>query len=232
MATSGNISWELNRNQIIEMAYAKLGIPGEGNTLTATQYSDGTTALNAVLALAVTDGMPLWKRTTTMQTPSASTQAFTLNGAVKVVFVGLRDTTSGVQYELEPKSLYDFYRLPYNTQGVPVNYAFEPSISGGTLRIWPNKADSGSVANKQFVIIYQKEFDGFTTTTTDTLDMPPWWTLGIAYKTAQVLAPDNGIPVDERNKLAQEANDFWRMASNYGDEEGSLFLQPYKISWK
>lgn len=231
MATSGNISFELNRNQLIEMAYAKLGIPGEGNTLTATQYSDGATALNSVMALAVTDGMPLWKRTTTTQTPSTTSQAYTLSGAVKVVFVGLRDATSGVQYELEGKSLYDFHRLPYNTSGIPVNWVFEPTISGGTLRIWPYKSDSGTVSTKQIVIIYQKEFDGFTTTTTDTLDMPPWWTLGIAYKTAQVLAPDNGIPIEERQRLGSEANEFWKMASSYGDEEGSLFLQPYKQNW-
>lgn len=231
MATSGNISWEQNRNELIEMAYAKLGIPGEGNTLSSAQYTAGLQAINAVLALAVTDGMPLWKRTTTTETPTTTTQAFTLTGAVKVVFVGLRDTTSGVQYEMEGKSLYDFYKLPYNTSGVPVNWAFEPSISGGTLRIWPNKADSGSTTTKQFVIIYQKEFDGFTTTTTDTLDMPPWWVLGIVYKTAQVLAPDNGIPLEERQRLAAEANDFWKQASNYGDEEGSLYLQPQKISW-
>ena len=231
MATSGVTTWELNRNQLIEQAYAKLGIPGEGNTLSTQQYTDGATALNMVIALAQTDGMPLWKRTVTTQTPTTTTQAFTLSSAVKVVAVYLRDTTSGVQYELENKSLYDFYKLPYNTSGIPVNWIFEPSISGGTLSIWPNKSDTGTVANKQIIIVYQKKFDGFSTTTTDTLDFPSYWSAAIVYATAKLLAPENGIPIADRTALAQETKQYWDMASDYGDEEGSLFLQPSKVNW-
>ena len=179
MATSGSISWELNRNELIEAAYRKLGIPGEGNTLTPTQYTDGLQALNAVVALAVTDGMSLWKRTIYTATPSASSQVYTLTGAVKTAQVVLKDVNSGTQWELENKSLYDFYKLPGGTSGAPVNYMWQPSITGGTVSIWPLTSDIGTITSKQILIIYQKEFDGFTTTTTDTLDFPPYWTQAI-----------------------------------------------------
>jgi hypothetical protein len=227
MTTSSFTTWELNRNEIIESAYRKLGIPGEGNTLTTQQYTDGNMALNSVIALAVTDGMSLWKRTTLVQTPSATAQDFTINNAIKIAGVFLRDLASGVQYELEPKSLYDYYRLPYSTEGVPVNWTFEPSITGGTLKIWPMRADSGSVTNKRIVIVYQKKFDGFTTTTTDTLDFPSYWTQAIIYRLAVALAPENGIPIADRQDLKQEAKEYWALASSYGDEEGSLMIQPY-----
>lgn len=232
MTTSSYTSWELNRNELIEAAYRKLGIPGEGNTLTTTQYTDGAQALNAVVALAVTDGMALWKRTSETLTPSTTSQSYTLSNAVKVAQVALRDVSSGVQYELAGKSLYDYNRLPYGTSGIPVNWIFEPSIEGGTLRIWPATSDAGTVTNKRIVVTYQKEFDGFDSTTTDTLDMPSYWTQAIIYKTAVALAPENGIPISDRQTLRDEAKEYWMLASSYGDEDGSLFIQPEKNNWK
>ena len=95
MTTSSNTSWELNRNQLVESAYRKIGIPGEGNTLSTAQYTDGVEALNSVISLAVTDGMPLWKRTTYPATPSTTSQVYTLPNAVKVIAVFLRPKTPG-----------------------------------------------------------------------------------------------------------------------------------------
>ena len=41
MTTPGNTSWELNRDTLIAAAYRKIGIPGEDNTLSTTQVTDG-----------------------------------------------------------------------------------------------------------------------------------------------------------------------------------------------
>ncbi len=225
MTTSSYTSWELTRNQLIESAYRKIGIPGEGNTLSTGQYTDGVEAVNSVVALAVTDGMPLWKRTTASETPSITSQVYTLSNAIKVFAVFLRDS-GGVQYELRNRSLYDFNRLPRDSIGVPVHWTWAPSIEGGTVSIWPLTADASTVSTKTLQIIYQKEFDGFDSTTTDTLDFPSYWTLGIVYKTALVLAPENGVPLEDRKLLLAEANNYWKQASDYGDEDGSFFVMP------
>lgn len=226
MATSGNTSWELNRDQLITRAYAKIGIPGEENTLTTAQLSDGAEALNAVIALAVTDGMPLWKRTTESVNPSITTQVYTLTNAIKVAKVYLRDS-GGVQYELQNKSLYDFMNLPRSTSSVPTHWTWQPSIQGGTVSIWPLTSDAGTVSSKTIQIVYQKEFDGFTAAS-ETLDFPAFWTLGIVYKTAVLLAPEHGVPLEDRKILLAEANNYWKQASDYGDEDGSLYLTPEK----
>ena len=131
MTTSSVTSWELNRNQLVESAYRKIGLPGEGNTLSAIQYTDGTEALNGVIALAVTNGMPLWKRITSIVATNATSQVYTLSNAVKVMSVFLADS-GGVKYELGNKSLYDFNRLPTNASGVPVSSTatgLEPVVS-------------------------------------------------------------------------------------------------------
>lgn len=225
MATSGVTSFELTRNDLIEAAYRKLGVPGEGNTLSTEQYTDGVEALNSAIVLAQTDGMPLWKRTTSSQTPSTTSQVYTLSNAVKVAAVYLRDT-GGTQYELEEKSLYDFMRLPRNAVGVPVNWTWQPAIEGGTVSIWPLTSDSSTVSTKTIQIVYQKEFDGFSTTTTHTPDFPAFWTLGLVYKTATILAPEVGLSLEDRRSLNMEAQMYWKQAADYGDEDGSFYIQP------
>jgi len=213
---------------LIEASYRKLGIPGEGNTLSTEQYTDGLEALNSVIALAQTDGMPLWKRTTSTQTPSATSQVYTLANAVKIAAVFLRDT-DGVQYELQNKSLYDFLRLPHSSQQVPVAWTWAPSIEGGTVSIWPYTSDTTTIANKTIEIIYQKEFDGFSATTTHTPDFPAYWTPALVYKTAVMLAPESGLSLEDRKALLQESAMYWKQASDYGDEDGSFYIQP---SWR
>jgi hypothetical protein len=209
MTTSGNTSWELNRDTLIAAAYRKIGIPGEDNTLSTTQ---------------VTDGMPLWKRTTAQETPSTTSQVYTLADAIKIAGVFLRDS-GGVQYDLKNKSEYDFMRLPRNSIGVPVHYMWQPSIQGGTVSIWPLTSDASTVSTKTLQIVYQKEFDGFTAST-ETLDFPAYWTLAIVYKLALLLAPEYGVPITDRQILAKEAKEFWDLAASYGDEDGGFYVQP------
>jgi hypothetical protein len=225
MATSNNTSWELNRDEIVTRAYSKLGLPGEGNTLSAAQLADGVQALNSVVALAVTDGMPLWKRTIQTATPSVTNQNYTIAAAVKIAAVFIRDSSSGVQYELPNKSLYDFKQLPTNTPGLPIHWTWQPAIQGGVVSFWPALSDATTVATKLFDIVYQKEFDGFFTST-ETPDFPAYWSLALIYKTAVVLAPEQGVPLQDRQSLMQEAMLYWKQASDYGDEDGSLYIAP------
>jgi hypothetical protein len=224
MATSGNTSWELNRNELITRAFAKIGIPGEDNSLSTAQISDGAEALNSVIALAQTDGMPLWKRTTQSVTPSTTSQVYTLSNAVKVAAVYILDD-GGVQYPLIEKSLYDFMYLPQDAIGLPVHWTWQPSIQGSTVSIWPLTSDSTTVSQKTLNIVYQKEFDGFTSST-ETLDFPAYWTLAIVYKVAVLLAPEYGVPLQDRQQLKAEAKEYWDDATGYGDEDGSLYIQP------
>ncbi len=224
MATSGNTSWELTRNQLVERSYAKLGIPGEGNSLSTSQLNDGITALNSVIALAVTDGMPLWKRVTEPLTLSTTSQVYTLSNAVKVEAVFLRDS-DGVQYEIKNKSLYDFLNLPRSNTGIPVHWTFQPSIQGGTLSLWPLVSDATTASTKTVQVVYQKEFDSFTAAE-ETPDFPAYWTAALIYKTAVMLAPEVGLPLQDRMDLKQQAKEYWDAASNYGDEDGSFFIQP------
>jgi hypothetical protein len=226
MATSGITTWELTRDTIIAAALRKLGVLAEGVSANPTQISTGAEALNAVVALFQTKGMPLWKRTTQTVPLVLGQQAYTITEAVKVPQVVLQYVNNSTQYELIEKSMYDFNQLPQGTvnAGIPVHYYFQPGLSDGTLNIWP-VPDAGSASNNRLAVIKQKKFDGFFSAG-ETPDFPSYYTKAIIYSLACDLAPEYGVPLQDRQLLKAEAKEFTDDAFDYGDEDGSLLFQP------
>lgn len=229
MTTSNNTSWDATRNQIIEGALRKIGRLQEGQTPSTSEYTDSAFALNGIISLLATDGMPLWKRVS-LPVALTATQVYTIPSAVKVTQVVLRNV-SGTQYDLIHKSLYDFNRLPVGSENpaTPVHYTYQPKIQDGTLTIWP-QPDTGSITNYSLVVVYQKEFDGFFTST-ETPDFPSYWIQPIIYQLAVVLAPEYGLPLQDRQQLMKEAQMYKDMASGYSDEDGSLYFAPDAMSY-
>jgi hypothetical protein len=228
LTTSNNTSWELTRDEIITSAYAKIGIPGEDNAVSAVQITRGAQELNAIIAWMVTMGMPLWKRTSQNFTPSVTSQIYVPTAAVKVVQVVLLDNNNGSQYDLIEKSLYDFNRLPSASIGTPVHYTFQPTLGSGTVSIWPYTSDTTTVSAKTIQVVYQKKFDGFFNST-ETPDFPSYWIQPLTYKLALTLAPEYGLPLNDRQQLKAEFKDMVDGANGYGDEDGSLYIQPDRM---
>jgi hypothetical protein len=225
VATSGNTSWELASTALVNAAYRKLGYLAEGQTISAEALANGVEALNSIIAYLQTKGMPLWKRTTSTHTPSASSQVFTLTAGVKVADVVL-SITNGARWSLVEKSLYDFNRLPSSAAAAaPVHYTVQPTLASTTVSLWPLTSDTSTIANATISIIYQKKFDGMISAG-DTLDFPSYWTQGIIFKLACALAPEAGLPTQDRTLLKAEADEAIEAAADYGDEDGSLFVQP------
>lgn len=222
MATSGNTSWELTRNQIIEAAMRKIGALAKGQSADTDDLTNGAQALNSVMALLETDGMPLWKRTTLPVALVASTNSYTLANVVKLAQVVLVNSTGDVRYPIIEKSYYDFNMLPSTEGGCPVNYYFQPRIQDGTLVIWPTPA-AADVTQYSLEAVIQKEFDGFFAAG-ETPDFPPYWTDALIYHLAVRLAPEHGVPLQDRQLLLKEAQMYTDMASDYGDEDGSIYF--------
>ena len=224
MTTSSTTSWELDRNAIIKSALRKLGVLGQGGTPSAEQYTDGAEALNSLIQTLATEGMPLWKRTLVSITPVAGTASYTVSNVWKIAQVILGNTTGGTQIELTLKSYYDYKRLPDTTSGLPTNYAYTPGLENGTLYVWPIP-DSSTASNNTIDVVYQKEFFSFNAST-DTPDFPAYWTDALIYGLAVRLAPEYGLPLQDRQMLMNEFNTYKKAAEGYGDEDGSLMFMP------
>lgn len=231
MATSGNTTWTLTRDEIVAAVLRKVGALAEGQTATTEQISTVSQALNGVIALFQTKGMPLWKRTNTTIPLVLGQQAYTITDGVKVPQVVLQYISEATQYELIGKSEYDFNKLPQGNidDGLPVHYYYQPGISDGTLNIWP-VPDAGAVANNQLLVVSQKKFDGFFAAG-ETPDFPSYYNLGLIYQTAVVVAPEYGVPLQDRQSLRSEAKEYVDDAFSYGDEDGSFFIQPDRMQW-
>lgn len=61
MATSGNITFEQTRNQIIRTAFEHIRVAIEGEDLTAEQMQKGAVALNSLMKFWQAQGFHLWK---------------------------------------------------------------------------------------------------------------------------------------------------------------------------
>lgn len=222
MSTSGNTSWDLTRDEIIEAAMFKLGALADGQSASTTQVTRAAQALNSVITYLQTKGMPLWKRTETSVALVNGTSSYTVADAVKIA--GVYVVSGDTQWELENKSRYDQLALPSTDGGVPSSYSATPSIGSYTVTVWPTP-DSTTAANYSLVIVSQKKFDGFTASG-ETPDFPSYWMQAIIYNLAAAIAPEYGVPLEDRKLLKAEAKEFTDSAQGYGDEDGSLMVQP------
>lgn len=200
----------------------KIGALAKGQSADTEDLTNCSTALNSVMALLETDGMPLWKRVTLPITLAASSNTYNLANAVKLAQVVLVNSTGETRYPIIEKSYYDFNRLPTTEGGVPVNYYFQPKIQDGTLVIWPTPSTADATQYSLEAVI-QKEFDGFFAAN-ETPDFPPYWTDALIYNLAVRIAPEYGVPLQDRQLLMKEAEKYTEMASDYGDEDGSVFF--------
>lgn len=225
MTTSNSTNWELTRDNMIERSLRILGVLAQGASANSTQLSTGQTALNGVIARFNTLGMPLWKRTEASVTLINGTDTYTIANAIKMAEVYVRVTGSSNTWKLEPKSEYDMRSLPYTNIGVPVSWSFTPNLAeGGTIRVWPIP-DATTAAAYTLRIIYQKEFDTFTSGS-ETMDFPAYWTDAIVFELATVLAPEYGIPLKDRTDIQAKAMMYLNQAKGYSDEDGSIFFAP------
>lgn len=237
MTTSGTSVFDANRDQVIASALRKVGAIAEGDTPTTEQITNGTFMLNTLLKEANADGMPLWAIVERTIPCSAFVngkvtmgigQAINIPAPLKVLSAYNRDTsnaTTPIDIPLTLLTHYDYNWLSskYST-GTSVQFFHEPMNQFSNLYIWPIP-DSYSIAHREIHITYQRPFQD-AGDATNTLDFPPYWTNAIIYQLAWRLAPEYGMPPNDRAVLAKEAMAFWDRALSFGVEEGSLLIAP------
>jgi len=230
MTTSGIYSVQYSRDDLVTAAHYKLGVIADGQTLSSTQLTRGTMALNMSLALLRAKGMTLWERNSYTFSTTSGTNTYnigtgqTLNTPYALKLLQCYRTDTGTRIDMDIESDYNFNQLPVNSTGIPLKVTYQPKINFGILKLWPTP--DTSAASSTFTVVYQQPFQYFINAT-DTADFPEEWYLPLVYNTAVVLAPEYGIPLGDRNMLMQEADKYTDAAMSMGGEDASLFVQPY-----
>lgn len=236
MSTSGTTTWSLQRDAVVQAALRKLSVLSGGSTPTTSQTNDAAEALNAMIKGFQVDGMPIWAIKEYTFTTVAGTSTYnigsgqTLNTPMPLkVIQGYRvESTGNVNVPLNIYTHYDYNLLPVNaTSGEPVNLYYQPFSNYGTIKLWPTPIDS----NTTITLVYQRPFEDMTSASDD-FDFPPYWTEALIFGLARRLAPEYGIPIQDRQELKQEAEFFHQSALSFGTEEGSIYFQPDSVGRK
>lgn len=233
MATSGDTTWQLQRDEVISSALRKVGF-AEGETPNATQIADAAVALNAIVAEWRTDGMPVWAMKTYTMPLVAGQQNYEIGvglgvntpAPLKLTQAIRIETIGGTRVPLNIYTDYDFKQLSnfQSTTGVPVQIYYQPRINAGTLRFWPIP-DTTTAADYTVELTYQRPFEEFDAAT-DTPDFPSYFTRALIYALAVDLAPEYGLSLQDTAKLEKQADKAKDKALSFGTEEGSIRFMP------
>lgn len=231
MTTSSVYSVQYTRDDLVTAAHYKLGVIADGSTLTASQLSRGTMALNQAVAILRAKGMPLWARANFTFTPISGTASYnigtgqTLNTPYPLKMLQcIRLSSDGTRIDMEIESSYNFNQLPTNSGGIPIKMLYHPQVNVGIVRLWPTP--DSTITGTTITMTYQRPFQYFINAG-DTADFPEEWYLALIYKTASILAPEWGVPIGDRNMLMGEAQGYTEEALSMGTEDASMFIQPY-----
>lgn len=234
MTTSGQTIIEMNKDSICTAALRKIGAVIQGGTPATAEITAATEGLNNLVAEFQTLGMPLWARKDSTVTMVADQFSYTIGIGqsvniafpLKILQAWVVDDTGGSIQELWPNAIDVYNRFPTgNTSGVPSQYNYQPKINYGVLRIWP-APDATTVANKDLHISYMAPFEGFVSAS-DTPYFPREWNNALIYGLADLLAPEYGIPPNDRLLIKKEAKDHLELALDFGLENASITFSPY-----
>ena len=143
MTTSGQTIIEMNRDSICAAAARKIGVIALGQTLSATELTNATEALNNLVAELQTLGMPLWARKSYL-VPMTATSTYNIGVGMtvntpfplKILQAWTTPIGGGSIQELWPNAIDNFNRLPTTPNtGIPSQYTYQPFINYGVFRI-------------------------------------------------------------------------------------------------
>lgn len=226
MATSNVTIFELSRDNIIAAAMRKIGALAQGQSPSAEDLTNGMQALNALVSEFQTLGMPLWKRTQLSLALTASTASYTIgvgqttNTAfpLKVLSAIIRDASGSAQ-EVRQLDREAFNLLNTGSTGKPVQFTYQPMVNLGVLKVWPSPDQAYTME-----VTYTKPVDGYTAAS-ETPDFPQEWQNALIYGLAVLLAPEYGVPLNDRNDLGKRAEKHLEVAQDFNFENASVFMQ-------
>lgn len=230
MATSNSTDWTLNRDQVITAALRKLGVIPSGATPSANQVADAASALNALVKAFQADGMPLWKISAQTFTTVAGTGTYNVGPSQTIncpkplrIIQAIITPPNGVNMPMNIYNRYDFQNLPQGSTytGTPINFYYQPLRTTGTIYLWPFPSDSTST----ITFHYQSPYEDMDTAVDD-FDFPSEWIQPLIYNLAWSLAPEYGIPPQDRTIMQKEAEYWHQYVLSMGSEEGGVFIQP------
>lgn len=236
MSTSGVTTNQLTQYQFIDAALRTLGVLALDQTPEATQYTNALVKLNGLVGELRVKGLQIFQRTTYTMTLTNGTSSYNIGTGLTLntpyplhLLQAIRlDANSSTRVDMDIIANSNFNRLPSNSSGVPIQINYQPKMNMGVVQLWPTP-DSYSATNVTIQLTYLRPLEYFSSST-DTADFPEEWVSAIIYNLAVRLAPEYGIPLQDRSLLIKEAETYLKTAEDNSFEDGSIFFQP-EVRW-
>ena len=116
----------------------------------------------------------------------------------------------------------EYMRMPNKTTtGKPVGFYYDPKLDNGTLYVWPTP----ETPQDYIIITYESPIEDFDQVTNEP-DFPVEWFEALQYNLGVRLAPEVGLPAQERQFLSIEAKEKLYEVLGFDQEVGSVFIRP------
>jgi len=236
MSTSGVTTNQLTQYQFIDAALRTLGVLALDQTPTSTEYTNALVKLNGLVGELRVKGLQIFQRTTYTMTLTNGISSYNIGTGLTLntpyplhLLQAIRlDANSSTRVDMDIIANSNFNRLPSNSSGVPIQITYQPKMNMGVVQLWPTP-DNYSATNVTIQLTYLRPLEYFSSST-DTADFPEEWVSAIIYNLAVRLAPEYGIPLQDRSLLIKEAETYLKTAEDNSFEDGSIFFQP-EVRW-
>jgi hypothetical protein len=176
--------------ELITAAYRKLGIAGEGETLSAHMKTDGKQALNLIFEEWENDPDLALTEEQTFAT-AASTEEYSIgdgetwDGNKPLTVEAAYTTIGGIDYELTVIPEKEYMQIDRKSvEGIPEYLTYIPSDLTGTVRLYPVPAEVGTVT-----ILNSRLFTPCTNLTAD-VELPKGYKSALIFNLAIALSPE------------------------------------------
>lgn len=177
--------------------------------------SGSTVTLAAGVTTAASTGRHVYAYTTKIDRPLRIIEAWTRD---------FTDSANVIDTPMDIVTVSEYNSLSAKaTEGYPLKLSYEPLLVDGLARYWPGFSNGSKI----IVFRYHRALEDFDATG-DTPDFPQEWYLPLIYELACALAPNYGVPVQERYLLRQETKKWVETVSGNDYEEGSIYFYPRK----
>jgi len=225
MATSGDTTYRLVANEIIQEAFDICGIGSEGESINADMNARAMRSLN-LLAKAWSASGHLWKQESRSVTLVTGQASYSLAPKpLRVIEVRRRVTSSSIDTPMNELARQDYFEQPNKSvQSTPVSFYYDPRSTAGTLYIWPT-ASAAVAASMTLQLTELQPIEDFDATSNDA-DFPNEWMQALCYGLAEQLALKYGVDPQTRSEIASRAAIYKAQLEAWDNEPASLFLQP------
>lgn len=233
MATSGSYDFTATRDEIIKSALRKAAALGDYEEPTTGQITEAAFLLNSIIKSYHQIGMPVWAHKV-VEIPCIH-----FDSAGKVVLgIGatintpkpLKISQCLLEIDNNFRELYITDRQTYfnyahnDSLGAPTAVYYQPERNTGSLYIY-QRPDVYHQTNGTLHLHHQTTLQDVDLSTNE-IDFPVEWVLLMIYELACHIAPDYGVPIQERSLLINERDRLKRESLNFDVEEGSIYIQP------